>query len=217
MITLDGIEKKLSSFTLGPISLTIDSKKIYCLKGESGSGKSTLLKLINLQQKQSAGTVTSNNHICYGDGLLLYRSENILLNQLPQADYEDTILDYIKFPFNFAIHKSKELNLDQVKNIFTKINLNLELNKKFRLLSSGEKQRIQLVRGLILNPNIIILDEAFNAIDPKNLTLIWNYLLGLNKNDHLGIIYSSHNPTEGGFGEIIIELHKGKMKKGPVS
>lgn len=151
---------------LQDIELKLKINRHYLICGESGSGKSTLLKLIIKNLNNYEGSIMINNtelrnisfekwmtHVSYVDQkstmLPLSLKDNIILN----SEYDANKLSYIL----------KTVNLD----CFAK-NLDEYVSQEHMELSGGELQRLNLARALYQNHEILILDEAFSALDKNN-------------------------------------------------
>lgn len=179
-------------------SFKFTSGKIYCLKGESGKGKTSLLYILLGMYKPSSGKYFVNdteiNHeIDWGD-------------QLGYVSQNPIVID-LKFKENLFIEDDQEITAKQEK-LFKLFNLQKIIDnsdiiekKGLRNLSGGEKQRIALVRALIKNPKILILDEPFSALDEENKKNVVDYLISIKKNKI--IILTNHEKSlEKNFDEI---------------
>lgn len=155
------IKKRLGSFELN-IDLETDNRRIGIL-GESGAGKSMLLKCI-------AGIVTPDEGIISIDGRILYSShEHINLKpQKRKAGY--MFQNYALFPNmtveeNIAVVLKKSSRKKRVYELIEQFSLNGAEKKRPNELSGGQQQRAALARLMASEPEIIMLDEAFSALD----------------------------------------------------
>lgn len=160
MVDID-IKKKLDKFNID-IELNTESKRIGIL-GASGSGKSMTLKMIAGIEKPDKG------HICV-DSKLLYNSEN-KINISPQKRKTGYLFqNYALFP-----KMTVEQNIAAGLKGKNKHNIVTEMIEKFRLtglekryphtLSGGQQQRCAIARIMAYNPDVILLDEPFSALD----------------------------------------------------
>ncbi len=130
--------------------------------GASGSGKSTLLRILAGLEKKASGKIIFNDEIWLDDSTkkftppwkrrIGYVPQDILL--IPTLN----VLENLKF--------SGALDRD-AKTIAEQLSIEHLLERRPRLLSGGEKQRVAIGRALLTNPNILLLDEPFSALDKK--------------------------------------------------
>lgn len=146
------------------VNKTIKSGKQgkYVLSGKSGKGKSTIVKLLLGLYTVNSGEITINgrNITCYSKEEL-YRTFSVI----PQ---EPMILEDKTLKDNITLFVHRELNDDIIKDTLCKVKLDTlacHLDEKLVSLSGGQKQRLAVARALLNNTPVIILDEAFSAMD----------------------------------------------------
>lgn len=164
------------------INLEINEGEIVAIIGPSGSGKSTLLNVISGLIKPTSGSVESVGEIGYmfqKDHLFEWRTvwKNILLG-----------LEITK--------KNDFEHQENVKKLLEKYGLS-EFNNSFpNELSGGMRQRIALIRTLATNPTILLLDEAFSALDYQTRLLVSNDIYKMIKDQNLTSILVTHDISE---------------------
>jgi ABC-type bacteriocin/lantibiotic exporter with double-glycine peptidase domain len=179
---------------LNNVNLSIKKGDVVGVIGNSGAGKSTLIDIIIGLLNPSQGEV-------YFNGLKLKDNVNSWLNiigYVPQEIFilDDTLLNNITFGSegkrNTKSQVSDLIELLQLKEFVNSLpeGLNTNLNERGTRISGGQKQRIGIARALYNNPDIIILDEATNALD-KNLE--HKILKNIKKLENKTIIIISHN------------------------
>lgn len=149
-ISLNNIIVKHSErFTLNIPSLSIDSGEIIGVLGSSGSGKSTLLDVISKSIQFEGNLDITSNKIAY-----LLQDDSLF----PNLTVGENIL--------FGRPELKEFEKKKVfKEVCSLVELNLPYFCGVQNLSGGEKKRINLARSLAINPDILLIDEAFNSLD----------------------------------------------------
>lgn len=137
-------------------SFKLPSKGIVYLKGTSGSGKTTILNLIANQQKIDSG------EICY-NGININQIKNYQshINYIPT---ENSLISFLNVKENILFSSDKKIN----EEILQKLKLNELLSKKISELSGGEAKRVEIIKSIFNNQNIILLDEPFNSLDNEN-------------------------------------------------
>ena len=179
---------------------------IYGIYGPSGSGKTTLLNILSGLTKPKKGTVYINKKkIDFHD---LYKKVNLGL-----ASQENIILDeniIVNSTLDFKINLK---NKRKLKELIVYFNLKKFTNNKFfdnknlasiKNMSGGEMQRINFIRAIIDDPQLLILDEPTSSLDLKNEKKLLTYLNKIKKNKI--IILSSHKLSQKKYFDKIIDL-----------
>jgi len=192
MILLEQLLKKYGSTIAVDIeSLTISQGEIFGLVGNNGAGKTTLLRLMLDLLKPERGKIFSS-------GINVYQSEhwkkytgsfidnNFLIEFLKPEEY----FDFIGFIYGVD-NKDLKKRLDEFENFMN--GEVLGINKYIRTLSSGNKQKVGIVGAMISEPEVLILDEPFNFLDPSSQISLKHILRRYHEKNTKTIILSSHN------------------------
>ena len=173
------IELKHVSFSYGYTPPLFDHfqlkiERSLFIQGKTGSGKSTLLKLIMNQLQPTKGEIVINGINLQELDLNSYYSHIKYLNKTP-VFYKESLRTNMIFDRLFLEDKMIELlhyfMLDDLVN-----GLDLKLDEQGGFLSSGQGQLVMIIRALLSEPDVLILDEAFSNIDQERLQLLINYL-----------------------------------------
>lgn len=176
---IKSIELKHVSFSYGYTRPLFDHfqlkiERSLFIQGKTGSGKSTLLKLIMNQLQPTKGEIVINGINLQELDLNSYYSHIKYLNKTP-VFYKESLRTNMIFDRLFLEDKMIELlhyfMLDDLAN-----GLDLKLDEQGGFLSSGQGQLVMIIRALLSEPDILILDEAFSNIDQERLQLLINYL-----------------------------------------
>ncbi len=157
------------------ISFDVKEGELIAIVGSSGCGKSTLLSIISSLDKQTSGDI-----IFYKDNPIIgyMLQEDALLSHM--TIYDNTLLG-LKI-----LGIDNEDNIKYVNDLLCKYNLDSFKNKYPHELSGGMKQRVALIRTLAIKPDLLLLDEAFSALD---------FTTRLSVNDDVYKIIKSMNKT----------------------
>ena len=171
---------------LKDINLDVNEGDVVVIIGPSGSGKSTLLRCINKLE-----TLTKGNILLDGKNIddslefhkkigMVFQSFNLFENL--------TVLDNI----TLAPIKTKTLSeidaVKRAKELLKMINLESKINEYPRSLSGGEKQRVAIVRSLIMSPEIMLFDEPTSALDPEMIGEVLSLMKTLSSNMTMVIV-----------------------------
>ena len=197
------------------VSMEIHSGEIFVVMGLSGSGKSTLLRMIN-------GLIPP----CEGDVIVQGRSLNAMsvrqLAELRRHQMAMVFQSFALFPHRNVLDNaafglevaglSRKARHDRAMQALERVGLISEARKRPRELSGGMQQRVGLARALALDPPILLMDEAFSALDPLIRKDMQNLLLELQAEHRRTVVFISHDLDEAiRIGDRIALMHSGRL------
>ena len=197
MIKIQNIEKSyIDQKVLFDINLQFDEGGLYCLIGESGSGKTTILKLINRLITPTNGKIFINDKdISTLNPVKLRRSIGYVIQRvglfphMTVGENIEVVLDLLKI--EKVKRKKKALELLELveieKNYYDKYPCEL---------SGGQQQRIGIARALSTDPQILLMDEPFSALDPITRENLQDELIDLQRKLKKTIIFVTHDMDE---------------------
>ncbi|AXY00965.1 proline/glycine betaine ABC transporter ATP-binding protein ProV [Vibrio alfacsensis] len=181
------------------VSLSINEGEIFVIMGLSGSGKSTLVRLLNRLIEPSKGSVyLKGNDIAHisDDELRKVRRNDIsMVFQNFALMPHMTVVENAAFGLELAGVNLNERNksaLDALQRVGLEANADSYPDE----LSGGMKQRVGLARALACDPDILLMDEAFSALDPLIRTEMQDELIRLQNDDKRTIVFISHDLDE---------------------
>jgi ABC-type lipoprotein export system ATPase subunit len=188
LIELQAVSKHFSDLQLlEDVSLVLDENCFVTIIGVSGSGKTTLLNIIDGIEPASQG------HI--------YR--NPQLKSIHYVTQKSHFIDELSIKDNLIFASLKEkTDISHYCEYFNCMHL---LNKKPKELSGGEKQRINIIRALLMKPQLLILDEPTAALDFDNKIKVAQLLNEIHEKEHIGIILVTHDR------DIVEHTHKKQL------
>ena len=181
------------------ISLSIGSGKILALKGKNGSGKTSLLKTILYILEPSSGKI-------YWKNKLLKNNLYDFYNTITYIADKTSSLRQLTVYENINIWKKlfvSNIGKDQIDNILIALNLNDYSEKKVNSLSLGEVKKLELLRLIIENKKIWILDEPLTNLDTETIDVLSQTFEDHIKNEG-SIIFSSHQNLSINISEEIV-------------
>ena len=173
------------------VSFNIEAGDIYGLIGENGAGKTTLLKLIVNLLKPTSGNIQVLGKEIKKDSYDYLRNIGALIDE-PVFYKKLTLYE------NFKVHCEYLGFYDEEKleSGLKRVGLHNKKDRKIKELSFGEKQRLAIAYALITEPELLILDEPTNGLDPIAIVELREILLKLNREFNTTIIISSHAINE---------------------
>lgn len=209
-----GFSRKYND-ALFPISFELNRGETLAIVGEAGSGKSTLARILVGAEQRSGGEIFFEGEALETRNVkqrcrlirMIFQDPNTSLN--PRL----TIAELLEEPLRFNTDMSAPQRADKVIETLGKVGLLPEHGEFYpHMISEGQKQRVAVARALMLNPKIIIADEALTALDLSVRSQILNLLLQLQKDLGLSYIFVSHNLNIiRHVSDKIMVLHKGQM------
>ena len=189
IIETKDITKKYGKYqVLNKLSVHIKENSIYGLIGKNGAGKTTLIRIICGLQDPTNGTYFINKIDNKTKDISIVRKKIGAIIERPsiyeEMNAEDNIICQMKLV--------GLTNYQDVSKFLDVVGLSNVGNKKVRYYSLGMKQRLGIALALVNNPNILILDEPINGLDPEGIIEIRELILKLNKEKHITILISSH-------------------------
>lgn len=196
-------------------SFSVYEGEIFVIMGLSGSGKSTLVRMLNRLIEPNAGSVTmrgKNITTMTHDELVQFRLHNMsMVFQSFALMPHLSVLDNAAFGLELA-GVSKQERSERALQALEQVGLSGWENCKPENLSGGMQQRVGLARGLAVDPEIMLMDEAFSALDPLIRTEMQDELLMLQEKYRRTIIFISHDLNEAlRIGDRIGIMEGGKL------
>jgi osmoprotectant transport system ATP-binding protein len=194
------------------VSLTIEKGEIFVLIGPSGCGKTTTLKMINQLIPHTSGNILVNGtDVTELDVVELRRSIGYVIQYiglLPHLTIQENIAFVLKLTKR-SKKEQKEKALELIETVGLPVNF---LNRYPRELSGGQQQRVGVARALAANPDILLMDEPFGAVDPLTRETLQNELLRLQDTIQKTIVFVTHDIQEAfKVGNRIGILRQGKL------
>lgn len=172
------------------VSFELDEGDILAFIGPNGSGKTTTIKLILGLQGIDKGSVNINSFDIKKDFVKAIEKVGAIVEN-PDTYMYLSGWDNLKLTANMY----KNISDEAIKDIVKLVDLEIRIHDKVSKYSLGMRQRLGIARALINKPNILILDEPTNGLDPEGIKDLRNLLKKLAK-EGMGILISSHNLAE---------------------
>lgn len=191
------------------VSFEINSGEILGFIGPNGAGKTTTIKLILGLQFADSGQVIINGHDISKD------REKAILKVGAIVENPD-MYQYLSGRTNLEMvaRLYKDVTKDRIEEVIKLVGLENRINDKVSKYSLGMRQRLGIAAALINKPNLLILDEPTNGLDPEGIKELRELLKKLAKTEDVAVLISSHNLAElESFCNVVSIIQNGKVLK----
>lgn len=171
--TIDG-----ETMAIENLSFDVNCNEILAIVGPSGCGKSTLLGILADLEKKTSGEIIKNN------------------TKIGYMLQTDSLFPWLTVLENSCIGIKDKNNIDNVIKLLDKYGLSEFKNSYPSSLSGGMRQRVALIRTLGINPDILLLDEPFSALDYQTRLALSNDMYKMIKNEKKTVILITHDIAE---------------------
>ncbi|OBK87220.1 sulfate/molybdate ABC transporter ATP-binding protein [Mycolicibacter sinensis] len=211
-ITVRGANKRYGDFVaLDNVDFTVPSGSLTALLGPSGSGKSTLLRAIAGLDHPDSGTVTINGVDV--TGVPPQRRGIGFVFQHYAAFKHMTVRDNVAYGLKIRKRPKSEVK-EKVDNLLEVVGLSGFQTRYPNQLSGGQRQRMALARALAVDPQVLLLDEPFGALDAKVREDLRAWLRRLHEDVHVTTVLVTHDQAEAlDVADRIAVLNQGRIEQ----
>lgn len=214
-LTLDGVEKSFRSNAnnevkvLDDISFEVEKGQFVSIVGPSGCGKSTLLYLVSGLEKASKGKIEIS-----GEQVTKPGPDRVVVFQEDGLFPWLTVLDNVTYGLLLKNLPKKEAEA-KAKEMLKLVHLSNYTDSYPHQLSGGMKHRVAIARALVMEPDILLMDEPFAALDEQTRMALHNELLDIWRKTKVTVLFVTHNIREAVLLSqkiIVMATRPGKIK-----
>lgn len=193
IIQVNSLSKQFTEVkAVNDLSFSVQKEEVYGFLGQNGAGKSTTIRMLLTLVAATHGSI----HI-FGKNIQAHRKE--ILQRVGAIIEKPDLYKYLTALQNIQIiaklsgvHSTQKQLMQQLE----KVGIGERANSKVKTFSQGMKQRLGVACALVHNPELIILDEPTNGLDPQGIADVRNLILHLSKEERKTIFVSSHLLSE---------------------
>jgi daunorubicin resistance ABC transporter ATP-binding subunit len=195
IVLVENLVKRFKDVTaVNGISFKINRGEVFSLLGPNGAGKTTTIHIIATILKPTSGKVYVNGHDAIKEPDEVRKKIGIVF-QDPSLDQNLTAYDNMYIHGKLYGLRGEELHR-KIMELLEFVELKEFANKQVRYFSGGMKRRLEIARGLLHEPELLILDEPTIGLDPQSRAKIWDYIRYLKKQYDMTILLTTHYMDE---------------------
>ena len=195
MLSVEGVSKVFLAGTrqvvaLENINLGIEPQEFAVIVGPSGCGKTTLLRMVAGLEKPTSGTITLHGRPISGPGAdrgMVFQAYTLF----PWLTVEDNVA------FGPRLRRIPEKQVESIVDHYLQVTGLLEFRKLYpKALSGGMKQRVAIARAMANDPDILLMDEPFGALDAQTRVVMQELLLKVWEEEQKTVLFITHDIDE---------------------
>ncbi|BAF88643.1 ABC transporter ATP-binding protein [Azorhizobium caulinodans ORS 571] len=193
------------------VSFEVNTSDRFVLLGPSGCGKSTLLKAVGGYIRPSEGTITIKGRQVTEPG----PDRMMVFQEFDQLLPWKTVLENVVFPLRDARRLPRKEAEEKARHYIEKVNLTRAIDSYPHMLSGGMKQRVAIARGMAMEPDILLMDEPFAALDALTRRTCQDELIQLWEETRFTVMFVTHSIAEAikiGNRILLLSPHPGRVK-----
>jgi len=193
IISVKGLTKNFRELNaVDDLSFEVEESVVYGFLGQNGAGKSTTIRMLLTLVQPSEGTIN-----IFGKELKKHRKE--ILRRIGAVIERPDLYKYLTGIENlriFATMSGIKASEKKLMNELERVGIAQRAHSKVKTYSQGMKQRLGIATALVHDPDLIVLDEPTNGLDPQGIADIRNLIIHLSKDLHKTVFISSHLLSE---------------------
>lgn len=209
-IVLDGLTHDYGTrLALDHLSFSVAPAQIFGLLGPNGSGKTTLFRILSTLMVPSGGTATIRGFNVATEPAQVRQQTGIVF-QARSLDIKLTVEENLRHAGHLYGLSGKNLRL-RIEDVLQRVALTDRRKDYVETLSGGMQRRVELAKGLIHSPAVLLLDEPTTGLDPGVRLDLWQYLRMLRDEEGVTVLVTTHLMEEAEYCDRLAILSEGKL------
>lgn len=193
---------------LDGLSFSVGQAEIFGLLGPNGGGKTTLFRILATLMEADAGNARVAGHDLRTAGEAVRRAIGVVF-QAPSLDVQLTVRENLRHQGHLYGLSGAELE-SRIDEMLERVRLREQAKEFVQTLSGGMKRRVDLAKGLLHRPALVLLDEPTTGLDPGARLDLWSYLEQARREDGLSILITTHLMEDADRCDRLLFLDRGR-------
>ncbi len=191
------------------VDLSVDRGEIFGLLGPNGGGKTTVFRILSTSMRQTNGTVLMFG-LPLGENTQEIRNRIGVVFQSPSLDQKLTVEENLRHQGHLYGLRGKSL-AQGIDEMLARFQIGDRKGDMVETLSGGLQRRVELAKGLLHGPELLLLDEPSTGLDPSARRDLWRYLAGLRESSNVTVLLTTHIMEEADGCDRVGIMDRGEM------
>ncbi len=200
------------------ISFSVEKGEFFAFLGPNGAGKTTTISILNTTLSKTGGQVVvagydsdkNPSEIRRNTGII-FQNPSLDLNLTAEENIRLHAIIYGLYPFRPTYSMMPDDYKKRVKELADVLDIHKDIAKPVRVLSGGMRRKLEIVRSLMHNPQILFLDEPTSGLDPISRRNLWEYLKKVRRERQMTIFLTTHYLEEAEDADEVVIINEGKI------
>ena len=211
MIEINNLTKQYGTYkAVNNLSFEVDDGKMLGFLGVNGAGKSTTINMLSTILKHDSGEAIINGYVLGKDDRKIRETIGVVYQQ-NVLDESLSVKENLSIRARFAGVDKTKFNR-RLNELCELLELEDILNKRYKVLSGGQKRRCEIAAALIHAPRVLFLDEPTTGLDPATRIEVWNAVKSLREDKNMTVFLTTHYMEEAAAADKIVIIDKGIKK-----
>jgi len=194
---------------LSGVSFAVNEGEIFGLLGPNGGGKSTLFRILSTLMAPTEGKASICGHDVGREPGAVRRRIGVVF-QSQSLDKKLTVEENLRGQGHLHGMSGATLR-ERIEKVAGRLGLGDRRNELVEVLSGGLRRRVEIAKGLLHKPSVLLMDEASTGLDPGARRELWQYILELREQEGVTVLLTSHILDEADRCDRLALLHEGKL------
>jgi len=201
-----------SRVALSNVSFEVQSGEIFGLLGPNGGGKSTVFRILSTMMVPTGGRAEVAGHDVAREPAAVRRRIGVVF-QTQSLDKALTVAENLRSQGHLHGLSGRKLR-DRMEEVMERLGLAARRDDRVETLSGGLKRRVEIAKGLLHRPVVLLMDEASTGLDPGARRELWQYIDELRSREGVTILLTTHILDEADRCDHLALLHQGQVVAG---
>jgi ABC-2 type transport system ATP-binding protein len=194
---------------LSSVNFCVRESEIFGLLGPNGGGKSTLFRILSTLMAPTEGRATISGHDVGREAGAVRRRIGVVF-QSQSLDKKLTVEENLRGQGHLHGMSGAALR-DRIEKVVGRLGLSDRRGDLVEILSGGLRRRVEIAKGLLHRPSVLLMDEASTGLDPGARRELWQYILELREREGVTVLLTSHILDEADRCDRLVLLHEGRV------